>query len=104
MKKRIIALLLLAVSVVLGACTSTPETTTAGSQTNHTTELTPPTESDPVTKIRLTINGNDLSAYKIVYADSVYDKSVLPQFTTEHDFFKLIADDLAKRIHKQTGV
>ncbi len=100
MKKLLFTLILLSVAVLFGACSDTPETTTAASESQQTTVSDP----TPVTAIELAINGNDLADYKIVYADSVYDKSVLRQFTTEHDFFKLIAEDIAARIQKQTGV
>ncbi|MBQ8287314.1 MAG: hypothetical protein IJX76_00900 [Clostridia bacterium] len=54
--------------------------------------------------LTLTIGGTDLSEYTIVYADSVYDQKILSYFNTEHDFFKLIADDIAEKIRQRTGV
>lgn len=104
MKKLVFTVLLLTVFVLFGACTNTPQTTTAAGQTDQTTGADPAIEPTPVTAIDLSINGNDLADYKIVYADSRYDSKVLPYFTTEHDFFRLIAEDIAERIQAQTGV
>lgn len=58
----------------------------------------------PVTELSLSINGNDLSGYSIVYAKSPYDKRTARNFTTEYDFYKLIATSLAEKIYNQTGV
>jgi lysophospholipase L1-like esterase len=97
MKKLLTILFLLASLPLLFACTKTPATTTG--TTTADTQQTP----DPAT-IELFINENQLANYTIVYAKSPYDARTARSFTTEHDFFKLIANDIANRIYAQTGV
>lgn len=65
------------------------------------------TEADEDAKsltLTVTVGGTELSEYAIVYADSVYDQKLLSCFNTEHDFFKLIADDVAEKIRQRTGI
>ena len=96
MKKLFMILLLLASLPLLFACTKTPGTTTA--------PTTPPPQVALPDTMDVTINGNDLSGYTIVYAESPFDARTARSFTTEYDFYKLIAQDLAQRISAQTGV
>ena len=50
------------------------------------------------------IAGNELENYVIVYAESPYSVRDAKNFTTEHEFFKLIAKDIADKIDARTGV
>lgn len=95
-RKLFTALLILASLPLLFACTKTPDSTT--------TATTRPPAPEAITSIALTIGGNDLADYTIVYAKSPYDTRTARSFTTEHDFYKLIAYDIANRICAQTGV
>ena len=52
----------------------------------------------------LTVAGNDLSNYKIIYARSEYYKAGPKTFTTEYDFYRLIATDIRYRLYEITGV
>ena len=54
--------------------------------------------------VTLKIAGAELSEYKIVYARSEYYKQGPKTFTTEWDFYKLIAKDVSDRISALTGV
>ena len=54
--------------------------------------------------VSLKIAGSDISEYKIVYARSEYYKQGEKMFTTEWDFYKLIAKDVSDRISALTGV
>lgn len=98
MKKLFTTLFLLGALPLLFACTTKPESTAA--TTAATDEPAPPA----VTSVQLSINGNDLAGYTIVYAAHPYDFRLATQFTTEYDFYKLIAKDIAERIYAQTGV
>ena len=95
-RKLFTALLVLASLPLLFACTKAPDSTT--------TVTAQPPAPEAVTSIALTIGGNDLADYTIVYAPSPYDARTARSFTTEHDFYKLIAYDIANRICAQTGV
>ncbi len=101
MKKLLSIVCLLLPLAMLPSCQTAPETTEPAATTTVTAA---PEEQTPVTSLALTVEGNDIADYTIVYADSLYDKAVLRQFTTEHDFFKLIAEDIAGKIYAQTGV
>ena len=63
-------------------------------------------EENAVTKITLTIAGNDISSYKIVYAPSEYS-SIAKKFKniyTEYEFYRMTADEVCSRIAELTGV
>lgn len=117
MKKLLLLLILLTALVSLFSCAAQSDVTTSAlnSESVALTTALPPTaeptvsstkptaEKPPVTKIGITLEDKPLSAYTIVYADSLYSPSVLEAFSTEHDFFKLIAEDIKARIAEKTG-
>lgn len=96
MKKLVFAVLILCTLSLLLACTGDSDSPAA------TTEN--PSAADPVSSLQLSVNGNALAGYTIVYAASPYDLRTARNFTTEHDFYKLIALNVAQRIYDQTGV
>jgi len=77
---------------------STPLTTAP--DPDETTDSSP-TET-PVGK--LTLAGRELSDYRIVYAESEYQKLRPVLQGTEYDFYKLTAEKIAEDIEKLTGV
>ncbi len=68
------------------------------------TSQKPSEETPELQKINLTIAGNSLESYTVVYAKSLYAAGVSKRFTTEHDFFRLIANDIAAKIYEDTGI
>ena len=58
---------------------------------------------EPVDK-SFTFMGKELSEVTIVYAAHPYDKRQARLFTTDYDFFKLTAKEIAGRIEQRTGV
>ncbi len=60
----------------------------------------PPSE---VTDVSLSIAGTDIAQYKIVYATNPYGRAGR-DFTTEYDFYKLIARHISEEIAAQTGI
>ncbi|MBQ7364622.1 MAG: SGNH/GDSL hydrolase family protein [Clostridia bacterium] len=119
MKKLLFLLMLMTVVLLFAACSGFSDTTTglvqpqtsvsdAAKDTAETVvttpETAPETAPETVSSLALSIDGQPLADYTIVYADSLYDPEVLSPFTTEHDFFRLIAEDLAKRLYAKTGV
>ncbi|MBQ8288378.1 MAG: SGNH/GDSL hydrolase family protein [Clostridia bacterium] len=99
MKKLFTVLFLLSTLCGLFACgsESVPASTTAA-----TTEA--PETAEPAALLDLSIAGNELEGYTIVYAKSPFDARKASKFTTEYDFYKLIAKDLAEKIYAETGV
>ncbi|MBQ8288069.1 MAG: SGNH/GDSL hydrolase family protein [Clostridia bacterium] len=100
MKRIIIAALMLTALPLLFACGKAPAATTEPA----TTVVPDEPDSPAVTSVQLTVNSNDLAGYTIVYAAHPYDVRLAARFTTEYDFYKLIAVDIAERIWAQTGV
>ncbi len=98
MKKLFQSILLLSALPLLFACGKQTEAATT------TTAATDAPQPPAVTSVELTVNGNDLAGYTIVYAPSPFEARMAMQFTTEYDFYKLIAKDIAERIYAQTGV
>lgn len=99
MKKLLTVLLLLSTIGALFACGSGTES----ASTTAATTVVPDTE-EPSALLDLSIAGNDLEGYTIVYAKSPYDTRIVGKFTTEYNFYKLIAKDLAAKIQEDTGV
>lgn len=98
--KKLFTTLFAITALVLSACAG-------GSETATTTDVAADadaTEPPAVTAVELSINGNDLAGYTIVYAEHPYNPRQAIQFTTEFDFYKLIAKDIAQRIYARTGV
>lgn len=92
------ALLLL---LLLTACRGGAE------KTASITKQSSPEEApvDPAPEVlRLTVGGCDLSEYTIVYAETPYESHLYRKFSTEYDFFKLIAVEIAEKIYLRTGV
>ncbi|MGM9637653.1 MAG: GDSL-type esterase/lipase family protein [Eubacteriales bacterium] len=105
---RILAVLLLVIMVVsLASCTGGQGGTTTDDTgtTTADTESSEPTDEPKI--VNLTLNGNDLENYKIIFAThpySSYGISVIRYMYTDYNFFKMIAEDIADRIEAQTGV
>ena len=101
--KRSLALVLalvMLISVCLTACNGESKNTTTTTTQNDAEE--PGTQDNlPVT---LKIAGSDISEYTIVYARSEYYVKGPKVFTTEWDFYKLIAKDISEKIFALTGV
>ena len=99
----VIASVLLVISMLVPSCAPGTKEDTATSAPEGTGDSTPvqPDESP----VKLTINGNDVSEYRIVYAASEYASLKSPKrvLRTEYDFYKLIANDISKRIETLTG-
>ncbi len=96
MKKLLIALLLLVSVPLIFACSK-------DSKIKSTTAATEAPAVAP-TQINVTINGNELTNYSIVYAKSPFNKRMGYASSTEYDFYKLIAKDVAAKIKAVTGV
>ena len=90
------ALAVLTVLTVLSACASDKD------KAKGTEEP----EEEPLTKINLTIAGNDISSYKIVYAPSEYSSIAqkFKQIYTEYEFYRMTAKEVSSRIAELTGV
>ncbi|MBQ7354479.1 MAG: SGNH/GDSL hydrolase family protein [Clostridia bacterium] len=98
MKKLFTTLFAMTALMLLSACAGESKATTT------TTAATDAPESPSVTAVELSINGNDLAGYTIVYAEHPYNPRQAVQFTTEYDFYKRIANGIAQRIYARTGV
>ncbi|MBQ8382960.1 MAG: SGNH/GDSL hydrolase family protein [Clostridia bacterium] len=99
MKKLFTALLLLATFCTLVACGSETDPVSTSAVTTQAPEIV-----DPAALLDLSIAGNELEGYTIVYAKSPFDARKASKFTTEYDFYKLIAKELAEKIYADTGV
>ncbi len=98
MKRLFIALLLPVMLLALAACGSEP-----APSTTTTATTADPAPAEP-TLLDLSIAGNELEDYTIVYAKSPYEARTAYRFTTEHDFYKIIAKDIANKIYQDTGI
>ncbi|MGM9681909.1 MAG: GDSL-type esterase/lipase family protein [Eubacteriales bacterium] len=99
--------LLLAMIVFPTSCTGSQNGTTTDSTTTSTVGTDPSEPSDEPTTVHLTLNGNELENYKIIYATHPYASfgvSAIRYMYTDYNFFKMIAEDIADRIEAQTGV
>lgn len=105
---RILAVFLLVVMILsLASCTGGQGGTTTDDTGITTTDTGASEPVDEPTTVNLTLNGNDLKNYKIIFAThpySSYGVSVLRYIYTDYNFFKMIAEDIAGRIEVQTGV
>ena len=61
-------------------------------------------DEDEKETVKLTISGNDISLYSIVYARSDYSSEEIAHIYTEYDFYRLTAEDIQARIYDLTGV
>lgn len=92
------ALLLL---LLLTACRGDAEKT-ASITTQSSPEEAP---VDPAPEVlKLSVGGCDLSQYTIIYAETPYESRLYRDFSTEYDFYKLIAANIAEKIYLRTGV
>ena len=94
----VLVTLMLLIPLGLTACNGSGN---EGEQT--TTTVQTPGENAPLT-VDLTVAGNPLSEYKIVFARSEYYVQGPKAFTTEWDFYKLIAYHVRDQIYNLTGV
>jgi len=89
--------MLLAVIMIFSACAGSANTSDPDKNDEQVTA---------VDRANLTINGNDISLYTIVYADHPYSsvRRLSSMIFTEYDFYKLIAKSISERIFSLTGV
>ncbi len=106
MKKLLISILLGLVIFSLSSCSQDlPKSATSSSSvTTETTSGDQPVSKPDTDLIQLTIAGNELEKYTLIYAKSLYSSPQIKSFSTEHDFFKLIANDIAAKIYEDTGI
>ena len=97
--KRFAALIAALIALVmLAACAAVP----SGNDPDDGTD----DQAKPVETAKLTIAGNDISLYTIVYADHSYSNiaRVNRIIYTEYDFYKIIAGEIRDSIEQLTGV
>ncbi|MBQ7354081.1 MAG: hypothetical protein IJW62_01015, partial [Clostridia bacterium] len=87
--------------LLLTACRGDAEKT-ASITTQSSPEEVP---VDPAPEVlKLSVSGCDLSEYTIIYAETPYESRLYRNFSTEYDFYKLIAVNIAEKIYLRTGV
>jgi len=101
--KKLISLLLIismlaTLALTFSSCGERDNTQDNGQENNNQVQ------EDLPLSAALKIAGNDISTYKIVYAESTYNKKIAQGFNTEHDFYRLIAYEIRNRIYAITGV
>ncbi len=99
MKKLLTALFLTATLLLSVACSGQDAAATTVAPTTEA-----PDSAESAALLELTIAGNALEDYTIVYAKSPFETRQALKFTTEYDFYRLIAKDLAEKIYARTGV
>ena len=102
MKKILFAFLAAAMLFSLAACNSEVKQTQTTAATTTTVAEEEPSNTPKTVSLR--IAGSDVSEYTIVYARAEYFREGAESFTTEWDFYKLIAKEIADKIFALTGV
>ena len=87
--------------MLLSLCACNTETKQTQTTTTTTTDGQ---QNEAPQTVSLKIAGTDISEYRIVYSRAEYYAQGPKVFTTEWDFYKLIAKDVSERIAALTGV
>ncbi len=106
MIKKIISLVLIMATLVtvgVNAVSCGSEGQSTSTSTTAGKDDTLPNEGEKTLKAELTVNGNPLSDYKIIYARAEYADDGA-KFTTEWDFYKLVAREIRSEIKNITGL